>query len=116
MALPVLRLQHTERWAMSFLEKRLESYANHLAEELGYLHIKVSPAGQRGWPDHVFINRNGVHVYVEFKAPGGKVTVLQSYRCKQLRDRHVAIYEGVDSKQEVARILKEWENANCEYF
>lgn len=49
----------------------------------------MSPVGQRGWPDHVFINVYGHHLYIEFKKLGEKPSKLQNHRLGQLRERGV---------------------------
>ena len=48
--------------------------------------------GQRGWPDHLFVNRNGLHLWIEFKKPGKNPSKLQYYRIKQLRDQSAVAY------------------------
>lgn len=76
---------------MSVLEKDIEGKASDYAESIGYISLKVRVTGQRGWPDHVFINRNGYHVWIEFKKPGEKPSKLQYHRLWQL------IEQGADA-------------------
>ena len=92
---------------MPILETAVEKHGVEYAKKLNYIVFKVSPAGQRGWPDRVFINEQGLHVYVEFKRPGEKLRKLQIYRCGTLRERNVIVYSGVDTKQEIEDILNE---------
>lgn len=39
-----------------------------------------------GWPDDAFFFPGGKVYFIEFKRPGGKVSKLQAYRIKKLRD------------------------------
>ncbi len=74
---------------MSVLEKDIEGKASEYAESIGYISLKVRVTGQRGWPDHVFINPHGYHVWIEFKKLKKKPTKLQNHRLKQLWDNNV---------------------------
>jgi len=59
-------------------EQKLESAVVAYARERGILTYKfVSPA-HRGVPDRVFIWPTGIVLWVEFKAPGKKITPLQA--------------------------------------
>lgn len=72
---------------MSVLEKDVEGKASDYAESIGYISLKVRVTGQRGWPDHVFINPYGHHVWIEFKKDKKKPTKLQDHRLKTLREQ-----------------------------
>jgi hypothetical protein len=69
---------------VSVLEKDVEGKASDYAESIGYISLKVRVTGQRGWPDHVFINPYGYHVWIEFKKPKEFPSKLQYYRLKTL--------------------------------
>ena len=69
------------------LESDIEGKASTYAENIGYISLKVRVTGQRGWPDHLFINRHGYHLWIEFKKPGEKPSKLQEHRIKQLGDQ-----------------------------
>lgn len=77
---------------MRILEQSVEQPATDYAEKIGYISLKFTPTGQRGWPDHLFINLYGHHVYIEFKKPKKKPSKLQLYRLKQLTQRGVSAY------------------------
>ncbi len=77
---------------MSILESKLERKVVDYAEDIGYLTFKVSPVSNRGWPDRVFINSSGVHLYMELKKSGKKVRKLQAYRIEQLLERNVLVF------------------------
>ena len=91
---------------MRILEASVEGPATEYAEKIGYISLKFTPKGQRGWPDHVFINLYGHHVYIEFKKLGQKPRKLQRYRLKQLTERGVAAY-WTDNLTTAKRILDE---------
>lgn len=77
---------------MRVLESAVESKCIAYAVEMGLITMKISPMGQKGWPDRVFIRVNGEHFYVEFKAPGKKLRKLQLHRFSQLTARNVSVF------------------------
>jgi len=89
---------------MPLLESKLEKKSVKYAEDIGYLTFKVSPLGQRGWPDRVFINMYGFHLYIEIKASKKKLRNLQIHRIQQLRDRGVSAY-WADNFRKIKSIL-----------
>ena len=91
---------------MSVLESNIEDTVVKVAVDLGYIVLKLTPEGQRGWPDRVFINQEGVHVYIEFKRPGEKPRKLQEYRYKMLADRGCNVYTGIDDPHTAVTILR----------
>jgi hypothetical protein len=72
---------------VSVLESSTEGNASTYAESIGYISLKVRVTGQRGWPDHVFINPYGYHVWIEFKKDKKKPTKLQDHRLKTLTEQ-----------------------------
>lgn len=74
---------------MSVLESGTERKASEYAESIGYLSLKVNVVSQRGWPDHLYINPHGYHVWIEFKKARLKPSKLQEHRLGQLTERHV---------------------------
>lgn len=55
------------------------------ARDSGWLVIRFTPFGERGWPDHIFIAPKGMQIWVEFKRPGEPYDGLQEYRGAALR-------------------------------
>lgn len=49
-----------------------------------------------GWPDVVFFAKGGLTFFHEYKRMGGKLTPLQEYQCKELRQLDFAV-ETIDS-------------------
>ena len=84
------------------LESRIEAAACKWARSAGWLTIKV---GHSGFPDRIFI-REGCHVWIEFKQPGGRLSPLQRTRISQLMRENVPVYV-CRSKNEVKKCLSE---------
>jgi hypothetical protein len=89
---------------MSVLEKDVEGKAGDHAEDIGYISLKINVVAQRGWPDHLYVNRHGHHVWIEFKKPGEKPSKLQYYRLKQLVQQGAEAH-WTDNYDEAKRIL-----------
>ena len=87
MDLSVVPVQQGQWRPLSVLEKDVEGKASDYAESIGYISLKINVVGQRGWPDHLFVNTHGHHVWIEFKKPGEKPSKLQDYRLQQLREQ-----------------------------
>lgn len=66
----------------AYIEKKVTEWA----EDVGFIAIKFTPKGDRGWPDHLFISPTGDHIWIEFKRPGKKPTKLQWHRIHQILD------------------------------
>ena len=88
---------------MSRLEKEIEKSLVKWAKAHGWLALKFTPFGDRGWPDRIFI-KNGTHVWLELKREGFTPGPLQRYRHAQLM-RHGAIVHGCDNLEEAKRLL-----------
>ena len=72
-------------------EKEIEAAVTDYARSTGYIPIRFTPRGDRGWPDHIYAGPHGLTVWIEFKAPGKKPTKIQVYRINQLLNMgHVA--------------------------
>ena len=67
------------------LERDIEHKVTEIAKKHGWLSFKfVSPA-QRGVPDRIFM-KDGRIVFIEFKAPGKKLTDIQYYIIRRMVD------------------------------
>jgi hypothetical protein len=91
---------------MSILEKDIEQKASKYAESIGYISLKINVIGQRGWPDHLFINPYGHHLWIEFKKLGKKLSKIQKYRIKQLNEQGASAY-WTDNYEAAIRVLNE---------
>ena len=90
---------------VTYLESRVERKSVLHAESLGMLSFKLTPAGQRGWMDRLFITTTGIHFYIEFKREGKELTKLQEYRRWQLQQRKCNVYGPVDDLGHAKEII-----------
>jgi hypothetical protein len=89
------------------LEKDIEKTLVTWAKGHGWLALKFTPFGDRGWPDRIFI-KNGTHVWLEIKRKGEKLEPLQLYRRTQLM-KHGAIIHWTDDLAEAKRLLEQYD-------
>ena len=87
------------------LESRVEDKATNHARFLGMIALKLTPAGQRGWMDKLFITRKGTHFYVEFKREGEKLRKLQEHRRWQLQQQNCNVHGPVDTLEQAKEII-----------
>ncbi|MDY7044055.1 VRR-NUC domain-containing protein [Virgibacillus sp. M23] len=85
----------------SDLEKRLKDKI----EQLGGLCFKWVSPGRRGVPDRICILPRGRTIFVEMKAPNGKLSPLQEKRIQELEKRKHEVYV-LESKQKVDAFIK----------
>lgn len=62
--------------------------------------------GSTGWPDYLILGHEGVYFFIEFKAPGGKLTPLQQSVMKEI-ERRGHQYYIVDDADEGKRMIDE---------
>ena len=55
-------------------------------EKYGIHSIKLNGRGETGWPDRVFLLGRGRVAFIEFKAPGGKLSAKQRYWLRYLQN------------------------------
>ncbi len=72
-------------------EKEIEKTVCAAAEKKGFLCFKFISPGNKGVPDRLFV-KNNKFFFIEFKAPGKKLTVLQGEIFKILRKENVRCY------------------------
>ena len=65
-------------------ESSIERKCCNYAQRQGWMTIKISSPGRRGFPDRLML-RQGCYIWVEFKAPGGRLSALQRTRIAELR-------------------------------
>lgn len=68
----------------SVIQKKCVAYARDFK-------FKAKKVGTDAWPDYLFINLRGVHLWVEFKAPGKTLSPRQQLMVNELRGRHVKV-------------------------
>lgn len=86
------------------LEKQTELDVCVYAEEQGCLTIKLNLLGRVGWPDRLFLFKQGRMVFVEFKRVGEKPRKIQEYIHGKLRERGFNV-EVVDNYADGRRIV-----------
>ena len=64
----------------------------------GFMVVKLMKTNTNGIPD-LLILKNGIAKFVEVKKPGGKISQLQKYRIKKLREQgfDAVVMDGIDS-------------------
>lgn len=65
-------------------EAQIERYASRQIRSAGGMAVKLTSRGQRGWPDRLFLMPGGLVFFVEFKAPGGVLSVQQRLKLNGL--------------------------------
>lgn len=88
----------------SDLEKRLKDKI----EQLGGLCFKWVSPGRRGVPDRICILPKGRTIFVEMKAPNGRLSPLQKKRIQELESLKHEV-RVLYSKQKVDEFIKEIE-------
>jgi hypothetical protein len=76
-------------------ERNIEQRFRKLVEVAGYDCIKLATPGRRSYPDRLLLSRitpghtehRSTVMFIEFKAPGGKLTKLQAMKQDELRQR-----------------------------
>lgn len=86
-------------------ERDIEAKVAKWARANGWLTYKFVSPSQRGVPDRVFI-KDGVIVFIEFKAPGKKPTALQAQTIKKMREQRVTVWV-MDSAEDAINALSE---------
>lgn len=76
-------------------ETALENAVVKWATTRGIICLKLTPDGQRGWPDRMFILRGRV-AFIEFKAAGEELRDLQKHRIAQLAGENMNVTWGSD--------------------
>ncbi|GAA0434554.1 VRR-NUC domain-containing protein [Virgibacillus salarius] len=86
-------------------ESQLEKRLKDKIEQLGGLCFKWVSPGRRGVPDRICILPRGRTIFVEMKAPNGKLSPLQEKRIQELEKRKHEVYV-LESKQKVDAFIK----------
>ncbi|CDQ17960.1 VRR-NUC domain-containing protein [Halobacillus karajensis] len=86
-------------------ESRLEKKLKNRVERLGGWAMKFTSPGISGVPDRLII-LPGKMLFVEMKAPGGKLRPLQVKRKKQIESFGHDVYV-VNSEESLERFIKE---------
>lgn len=76
-------------------EQQIQAKRIKELEEQGYYVIKLIKTNKNGIPDLIAIPPDSDVIFSEVKKPGGKLSKLQEYRLKELKDYgRTEIYKG----------------------
>lgn len=96
-----------ERYAVTIMrESKIEGDVSKYAKSTGWLTYKFSSPNHRGVPDRIYI-RNGVTIFIEFKATGANARPLQVATINQMKEHGAKVFI-VDSIEKGVEVL----NAN----
>ena len=77
-----------------------------IAHAQGFMDFKFDRrGGRKGWPDRGFWGPGGVHFFVEFKTPKGRVSPYQRKIAKDFKARGHSVYV-IRSVEEFKRLLE----------
>lgn len=79
-------------------ESKVEKECKAWAKDNDWLSYKFVSPGQSGVPDQIFL-KDGITVFVEFKAPGKKASPIQNRHAEKLRAWGFKVYviDNLDS-------------------
>lgn len=86
-------------------ERDVETYLGACVRTLGGVAYKFTSPGRRSVPDRHVRLPGAVEFYVECKAPGGKLTVLQASEHHRLRALGARVYV-CNTKEDVDKAIK----------
>jgi len=67
-------------------ESEIQTKIIKYLESIGWLVVKIIQTNKNGWPD-LQAHKNGKTIFIEVKSETGKVSELQKYRHKQLKEQ-----------------------------
>lgn len=80
------------------LEKTIEKKVVEHAKKLGFWTRKFVSPNNRGVPDRIFAYKGRIF-FIEFKAPGKKLTALQNLEHSKMADAGMHVYVVDDAEQ-----------------
>ena len=86
-------------------EKEVEAYLVKRVKDLGGKAYKWVSQGNDGVPDRIVIMPGGTVIFVELKAPGGKLRPLQEAKHTELRKLKQTVFV-LDDKNKVDAFIK----------
>ena len=76
-------------------EQQIQKKRIKQLEEEGYYVIKLTVTNKNGIPDLIAVPKDSEVLFVECKKPEGKLSELQKYRLKELKDyAKTEVYRG----------------------
>lgn len=74
------------------LEKVIEKKVCDFGKTIGYSNYKFTSPNRASVPDRIFINKNGLVIFVEFKREGGRLTEGQVREIERLKSRNAYVF------------------------
>lgn len=87
-------------------ESRIEAKGCEELERAGFPTVKL---GRVGWPDRQVFVAPGLHVFIEWKQPKGKLTAAQERRIPKLRERGETVFV-LDDWRRAVPCVRAWAN------
>lgn len=90
---------------MSVLESYIERKVSAYAKKRGCIVLKLYNPSSSGWPDRLYVTKQGVHFYIEYKqTEEGYIRPLQRHRIGELKEHNCFVYV-VDNEKEGNQIV-----------
>lgn len=87
-------------------ESRIEKRLKKEIEQIGGKALKFVSPGVTGVPDRIVLLPHGRIIFIELKAPGEKLRVIQEYRAKELRTLGFRV-ECIDTIEKIMDFISE---------
>lgn len=78
-------------------EGKIQSKQIKVLEEKGYYVIKLAKTNKNGIPDLLALKTNCRPLFIESKAPKGKLSEIQKHRIKELKKHGFTVYASASS-------------------
>ena len=72
-------------------ESKFEQRTSKRLEARGWMAVKLMQTNKNGIPDRMYL-RDGQIFFIEFKSAIGRLSEVQNYRIKELRDKHFHVF------------------------
>ena len=88
------------------MEAKYQLKIKKFAEANGWLVIKILRATVNGLPDLMLLNPNRQTIFIEVKAKGGRLSKVQEYQIKKLKEKgFVAVVAYPDDFTEIKKMI-----------
>jgi hypothetical protein len=88
---------------LQVLESKIETkVCERVLQDFGVRSIKLNVHGNTGIPDRLFLIPGGLALFIEFKRPGGKLSLKQKYWIRILKTLkfEVEVYDNIEKAYE----------------
>ena len=82
-------------------EKVIEQKFVRECVKRGWFCLKQNVMGRRGYPDRLVIKPGGIHVWIEMKRPGGKLSELQKITIENLEAQGCVVSVQFDAMEAI---------------